>query len=107
MAYTLAAFLAASSEAAAPIPLPATKASTCQPNSAAMACAPAMVSQETRFSFPAWCSATTRMVSGIVFGVRSPIHCGTYCNKNQAGNGLDDLPFQEKMGAITNIAADK
>src|SRR5947209_20225814 len=49
------------------IPLPKTAASTVQPVSAAMACAAATVSQETRFSLPSRCSTTTRIVFAILF----------------------------------------
>src|SRR5258707_13669644 len=45
--------------------LPTTAASTAQPVSLAMACAAAMVSQETRLSLPCCCSTMTRIVSGI------------------------------------------
>ena len=62
---TFAAFLPANSFAIAAMSWPRTAISTCQPVSLAMACAAAMVSKETRFSFDCCCSATTRMVSGI------------------------------------------
>src|SRR6516162_8974986 len=49
------------------MPLPKTAALMIQPVSAAMACAAATVSQETRFNFSSRCSATTRIVSAIIF----------------------------------------
>src|ERR1700675_1018457 len=61
MAKTFASFLAATSAATAATPEPTTAASTAPPVSAAMAWAPASVSQETRFSLPAVCSTMTRM----------------------------------------------
>src|ERR1700761_1789408 len=47
------------------MPLPGRTTSTAQPVSFPMACAAAMVSKETRFSFASRCSATTRMMSAI------------------------------------------
>src|SRR5690349_21289648 len=44
---------------------PTTAASSVQPVSAAMACAPVRVSKETGFIFPWRCSTTTRMLSAI------------------------------------------
>src|SRR5215813_722062 len=69
IAYTLATFLPAISWAMAPTPAPKTAASTVPPVSAAMACAAATVSHETRFNLPSRCSATTRIVSAMVFAI--------------------------------------
>src|ERR1051326_2378626 len=89
------------------MPAPATAASTLQPNSAAMDCAAASVSQETRFSLPACCSATTRMVSGIVFYVQPRLHAVADAEEDDAQAGLNDFPDHEEVRAFADVAADK
>src|SRR5215813_666013 len=69
IAYTFATFLPAISWAMAPTPAPKTAPSMVQPVSAAMACAAAIVSHETRFNLPSRCSATTRIVSAMIFAI--------------------------------------
>src|SRR5664279_3492898 len=58
-------FFPASSAATASSESPGTTTSTGQPVSLLIACAPAMVSKEARFSLPSRCSATTKMESAM------------------------------------------
>src|SRR5271155_1923101 len=48
------------------MPFPTSTTSTGQPFSFAIACAAAIVSNDTRFSLPSRCSATTRMLSAML-----------------------------------------
>src|ERR1039458_9838896 len=107
--YTFDTFVAAISLAMSPTPLPATAASSVQPVSAAIACAPVMVSQETRFSLPSRCSTTTRMVSAISIRSYLPLLLSSRTDFSREGSAFPTFSaayFSRTANSQFTVASD-